>query len=480
QALIQAQNQLKAENDQNKQRIKDLMDQIAAGKGTTAPGGMTPPPTTPGGTTAPPNTPTMPGGSATPPPIRWNGDITYRVDDTNFKSIQTGVIPPGDRGTVRERFRFNLISPLRNRTEAGMQLTTGEGNPGSPTSAFIAAGDAFRGKELRFGRAYFAYHFGDHPDTPIKGDANNDAALFFGKMPNPFWRGEAGAFASEMIWDNDVNPDGVALRVPLTKRGAKIGVTDTLAYYTLFQTANQAFDGITTNTWGIVNQAKVDAGWIKGAAQYLHYDNLNAGLHIPSFTEGLGTTAQSNVDANGDALIDPNAGVNAFLLRPTLGLQTTNNHASFGGGANGFLSDHFDILNLTGQILPRLSSRQVQPWLTVDWAHNFAVPLDHNGYGVTLGVGHDPKGNDVTIGGPTSAGQWSAWLTYRDVDADATLGTFADSDIGAGTGYRGGEVGLNYRLRSDLAGQILFINFNGFPRKTYNIQRIFIDIMKNF
>jgi phosphate-selective porin len=57
-------------------------------------------------------------------------------------------------------------------------------------------------------------------------------------------------------------------------------------------------------------------------------------------------------------------------------------------------------------------------------------------------------------------GSWDFRYNYREVEADAVLGAFTDSDfIGGGTNGRGHEFGLNYQLTENIqAGLTYFIN----------------------
>jgi Putative porin len=387
-------------------------------------------------------TPAPPGA---PESFRFYGDVDFRFDLIDHGSRQTGLIPEEAEGTLRERVRLNLRSPLFHRSEAVVQLSSGL-SP-SPTSPYVTLGDAFRGKDVRFGRFYLAYHFGDPSDL-------NEPLLLVGKIDNPVWRAQTGDWASEIVWDNDVAPEGAALRVPLSRKGARVSITDTLGGYLVNFVPDQRFTGITTDTYNITNQLRVDAGRFKGAVSYLFYDHLNSGLHTPLFTPGEG--------------IDPTPPADAFLLRS--GLQNTNNRYSFGPNASGFGDDQFHILNLTGQYLFKLRSGKLQPFLVGEYLHNFSVDVDRDGYGITAGVTR----------GTGRRGAYTAWATYRDVDADATLATFTDSDLGAGTDYRGYQIGLTYWLKANLLGRLAFHDFDGSPRKSNKIRRLFVDLIRTF
>lgn len=427
QALIDAQQRLKEQQAQSEKALIELRERVrAATEGRPAP----PLPTA-------------------PPRAAVSGDLSARFDATDVRTRDTGAVPEGTEGTFRQRVRLNFNTPISHRSEAGLQITTGLGQ--SPTVPYVVMGDAFRGKEFRLGRAYYTLHFGDPTDS-------REPVLHIGKMPNPFWRAEAGpayGYASEIVWDNDVSPEGIAVRVPLTGKGSKIGVTNTLAGFLINWVAPRRFVGLTTDTWQLENQLKVDAGQFKGAISYLFFEHLNSGLHAPTFIPGFG--------------VDPTPPTSAFLLRPPL--QTTNGQYGYGPNAFGFGNDQFHIVNLTGQYLHKNGrGRGVHPFLVGEYVRNFSVPVERVGWGVTAGA---------TKGGATPGG-WTGWLTYRFVGADATLATFADSDLGGGTDYKGFQFGAVYRLRENLFGRLLYNDYAGSPRKDNKIRRLFVDLIRPF
>jgi hypothetical protein len=190
------------------------------------------------------------------------------------------------------------------------------------------------------------------------------------------------------------------------------------------------------------------------------------------FEGGRGArSGQSNAGGVTAAFL-PSPGVtqqNAFLLRP--GFQRTNNARNFGPGANGFRSDAFRMLMLDLTVTVPLASEGLgnpKLWFGGAYLRNFGVELDNQGYHVAIGI---TGGNFAGA----SLNPFNLWFAWKDVDADATLAALADSDVCAGTGCRGIEVGVNYRFFKHFAGQIHYYDFNGFPNKDNHIQRLFID-----
>jgi hypothetical protein len=74
----------------------------------------------------------------------------------------------------------------------------------------------------------------------------------------------------------------------------------------------------------------------------------------------------------------------------------------------------------------------------------------------------------------------NVWVTYRYVQSDATLATFADSDLGAGTDYRGFGVGANYRVFKNLMASAQYFDFMGYPLMENHVQRMFLDLVGDF
>jgi hypothetical protein len=66
------------------------------------------------------------------------------------------------------------------------------------------------------------------------------------------------------------------------------------------------------------------------------------------------------------------------------------------------------------------------------------------------------------------------------VQSDAALSTFTDSDLGAGTGYRGVAVGANYRIFKNFMASAQYFDFMGYPLMENHVQRMFLDLMGDF
>ena len=387
-----------------------------------------------------------------PAALKFSGDLDTRLDISSAKSRQLGIIPLGDQGTLRGRFRLKMQTPVTNRSDAEIYLASSVNQ--APTAGYVTFTDAFRGKNISFARAYFNYYFGDknNPKTP---------SLSFGKLLNPFWRGEIGGYASEIFWDNDVNPEGAAVRLPIST-SPQFSLSNTTGFFTVWLPAKRLLTGLTTDTYQIGTQFKADSGVFHGALSYYVIDNLNSGILVPNVTP--------------DGVIDNTPGTSAYLLRSGSGLQSTNAHYAYGPSEFGFGANTFNIVNLSLQLAAKVRPNQAQPFLHFEYLNNGSVNVENTGYGISVGVSK----SKLPDGRATSRGDYTAWLTYRDVSADAALGTFADSDLGAGTDYKGYQFGVNYRFQDNLSFRLAWHDYKGTPFKTNTTTRLFMDFIRFF
>ncbi|MCW6533650.1 putative porin [Sphingomonas lycopersici] len=95
-----------------------------------------------------------------------------------------------DRNYLRIRARIGLEAAIDPRLTAYIRIATGDQN--NPDSTIQSLGGYFSRKNIWLDRAYIDYR-------PIDG-----AHVYLGAMANPFR-------ASELVWDDDVNPDGGAI-----------------------------------------------------------------------------------------------------------------------------------------------------------------------------------------------------------------------------------------------------------------------------
>ena len=421
---------------------------IAAGilSGATAVSAQDPKPSP----TPPPSPP-----PATPPsvlanlPVRLYANVNLRQDfqrpedkaDLLLENVNDGLLT---------RLRFGIeFKDAKAPISGGVRVSAGETpNPASP---FARLGDAFR--PVSFGLDQFYVDV-----RPFK---NKERVYFtLGKMPQPFWRGDRGNFRAEMTWDDDISPVGGVVNLNLHHNEDKtVSLDNTGGYFIVEWFRQDRFAGLVGDTSLIADQLKLKVHRVTLAGSFYHYENLNSGARAPSFVPGE------------SASVLP--ATNAFLLRP--GFQRTNSQITLGPGAAGFASNDFDIVDLVAQgmvpvSVPWLGGSEL--WALGQYTHNFSVDNETDGWGGTAGLsggGYNRKLHPYNL-----------WFTYRKVEADAALGTFADSDLGSGTDVKGFEISADYRVTRNLLPYISYFNQKITPLRSTSFNRLFFGISWDF
>lgn len=387
-------------------------------------------------------------------PIRFFANVYLREDWTRLQDKADLLLEGNQVDGLLTRLRFGMeFKDTTQTVSGGIRVSAGEApNPASP---FIRLGDGFR--PVTFGLDQFYVDV-----RPFKNKERVHAV--FGKMPQPFWRGDKGVIRAEMSFDDDISPVGATLHTLLvTKADADGKATVTLenvAGYFIVEWFRQArFSGLVGDTSLWADQLKLKVHRVTAAASYYHWQNLNSGTRAPSFVPG-----QSASLLPGQA---------AFLLRG--GFQATNSVYDLGSGVYMFRENEFDLVDATLQgtlpvTLPWLGKTEVV--VLGQYAHNFSVDSETDGVSVSLGlVGGDAKGR---------LKPYSLHGTWRKVEADAALSTFADSDLGAGTDVKGFEVTGDYRVHKNLSLTASHFHFDGAPLRSTRTKRTFLAIIWDF
>ena len=370
--------------------------------------------------------------------------VTLRYDNF-FLEDQLDLLGDDDyAGGFRTRVRFGLkYDDPSAVVNGGIRAAVGE-TP-NPTASFTAIGDAFRPTGIGLDQYYLSIR-------PF--DDRKRASLTLGKMPQPFWRGDRGGWRSELIWDSDVGPAGVALDVTLFKNDT-FKLSNTAGYFVLQDIEDVRFSGLTGPVSLFANQLRLHTEYITAAFAFYDYENLNSGLRAP------GVSADS-------AFLEE--GTRAYLLRP--GLQSTNRHVNYGPGADGFIEEAYRVVNPSVQgNLPISAVPATELWLMGDFVANTSVSEEQFGVGASLGV----RTGDWTEESYTRP--LNLWVTYRYVEADATLATFADGDLGGGTDVRGLEVGTSFSVFKSVKLVAIFLDFARAPQMDDRVRRVFGDVV---
>lgn len=369
------------------------------------------------------------GGFEIPETLAWleqikiYGDFRYRFEcrDRDWRSD-----PKDDRHRIRARvgikFKINeeFLFDFRVATAEFLKDDSDAIIPGAgANSRNQTLGDYWSGKNLWLDRAYVAY-------TPKSVEG---LTMLFGKTYNPFYL----AGKSDLIWDHDVNPEGIGIQ---------------------YTRALNDTDELFLNTF----------------AGYIEENGSSADLRMMGGQVGLAHTfADSSRATLGVAYFDY-SNVEGQLL------PAINDQVIDGGAAGNTSSDttHYDfdynLVEAFGEYTLKIGNLPVS--LFGDYVVNTASGVEEDtGWlaGFTLSKAKNP-------------GDWDFTYNYRDLEADAVLGAFADSDFGdGGTNVRGHKFNLNYvAAKNTTLGVTYFLgeNLNQKPNEDY--KRIQMDLSVKF
>lgn len=422
-----------------------------------------------------------------------------------------------NRNRFRLRARLGVKAQITHWISADIRVATGADN--GPVSTNQTLGADGTGKyQLWLDRASIRL-------TPVK-----DVAIDVGRFANPFW-------SSDLIFDNDMNFDGVAV-------SASASVNDS---FRLFGTAG-AFPIFNTDlNFGSQNaqvennvprgrpyksqdrylfaaQAGVefkptsDIG-IKLAGAYYHFDNVQGKLSDPCYYYELvcSTDALRPAFQQFGNTMTPLRDIVPNPINPTISPEPQY----FG------YASKFEILHVRGQLDYKPSGGRFGVRLEGDYVRNLGwdgkairgTLQDGQGWvGTALNnlgpdtlypdpTPTDPKnviskpgryegGNQgwqarLTVGtvmnlnllGDWQAkrGDWNAYVAYRRLESDAVLDAFADSDFHiGGTNNRGWQIGGNYGIAKNTIIGLRWLSAEEIASAPFSVDRGFIDLMTKF
>ncbi len=316
------------------------------------------------------------GEAAVAPNLRFSGDLRYRHEAINEEA-------ESERHRHRIRGRFGVTADVADNVRLGLTLATGGDDP---VSANQTLDTGFSRKPIGVDRAFFSWA------------ATEELTFTGGKFATPFYR----PGNHHLIYDNDLNPEGLALRY---SRGNWFA-----SYAGLWVEERSAADDSIMLGGQFGYRRTIDGGMrITAGAGY--YDYLQTQGQTPFWD---GAPAGNRVDAAGNYLND------------------------------------FNLAQLFGELNFTPGERPVTVF--ADYVVNTEADDVDTGFAVGASLG------EVT--GPRT---WRVGYSYQDLEADSVIGTFTDSDwAGGGTDGTGHVLELSYGFRERLVfGFRYFLNERG-------------------
>jgi hypothetical protein len=290
-----------------------------------------------------------------------------------------------------------------------------------PVSTNQTLDNAFSTKDFRLDMAYFNLY---HEKVP-------DFRTTAGKFKNPFFK----PGKSELIWDSDWNPEGGAAtfhhdlnNVAVTLIGAGLWIEEHSSSDDSYLAAGQGVGRLYFNE----KNSSVAFG-----AGYFNY--VNAKGYAPFFDAE---------DPVGNSVVEAAEDGDTVLC----------------------YANEFELLELFVEATHKLDNVPIT--VMGDFVTNTAADSLETGWLVGLRIGKAKK-----------PGTWEFRYTYREVEKDAVVGVFADSDFrGGGTDAKGHEVGGAYQLAKNAAFKVTyFLNEIGLEElKTEDFNRLQVDLQFEF
>ncbi|KQQ66465.1 hypothetical protein ASF84_24455 [Pseudomonas sp. Leaf127] len=307
------------------------------------------------------------------------GDVRIRQENIDID----GEADNGGRDKDRQRVRARLgaYTEINPQVDSGIRIATGGGNDARSTNQDLDG--YFSKKSIWLDLAYIDYH-----PTAIKG-----LSLIGGKMNQPW------VSMGDVIWDSDINPEGLALAYKLPLAG-KTELFASAGHYTLK-------DNVDGNGVEFKNDLRLYAGQV--GARFAPIDDLKVTLGGSVY----------GYDNDKDSTCGATASTTPCAL--SVNGNTTTEFRLYEG---------FGQIDLTG----------------------LAVPLAFYGQYVVNDESTDGHDTAWLAGAKTKAFGFSLDYNYRDVQRNAVVGAFTDSDFANGTtGSRGHKFKVGYEIDKNFA-----------------------------
>ncbi|MCB1844996.1 MAG: putative porin, partial [Halioglobus sp.] len=299
-------------------------------------------------------------------PERTSFDGDFRL---RYESIDAEGSPYRDRSRLRARLGIDVLAA--EDIKFVFRLATGDG---SPVSTNLTLDGGFSAKDILVDRAYVDWRLSEQ------------WTLHGGKIKSPWFR----AGGSSLIWDADLNPEGVAAHFRSGSFFASLAALPV-------EERSSADDSLLLTAQG---------GWKIALAE-------NASL-----TTGLGYYSYTNA-AGSAPFYDGHAAGNSVDL------------------AGNYLND-YRLIEAYAEYKTVVGEIPLTAYLDV--VRNNAVSVEDTGYAI-----------GANLGSANAPGKAEFGYAWQDTEADAVVGTYNDSDFAGGvTDARGHFIKAKYAIRDNV------------------------------
>lgn len=388
-----------------------------------------------------------------------------------------------DRYRPRIRARLGTDIMLGDGFNGGIRLATGDSStPTSTNQTLGGSGGNFSKYAVWLDRAFISYDAGP-------GDGQ-ELTFLLGRFDNPFFS------PSEIMWDDDVGFDGLALRGKVKVNDA-VATFFTAGYFPVYNTdfnfaTNQPSKFSSTDKW--LTGAQFGIEWkiasdltAKIGVAYYDYNNISGKLSSPYIP--LSPTDAGDTDTTRNSFAQ--RGNTYMALRNIDNTTAANDFGNkfqyqYYGLAADFRDlvinarldyDHFDSirLSLLGEVIKNIA-----------FDSSAVAAKAVNNFGSKPGAF---EGGDTAwslafqIGNPAleKFGDWQAGFGFRYVESDAVVDSFTDSDFGGGgTNVQGFTLGGNMALSPAVKLGLRWMSSDEIAGPTLSSDVLLIDLNAKF
>lgn len=353
--------------------------------------------------------------------IKLSGDFRNRFEYISDDSVKDGSGDVIKRYRDRIRLRVGATADVAKDLKVTFRLATGESSDPISTNQSMTTGFSKKGVNLDLAFAEYK--------------ASESSSLFglnavIGKMNNPLYK----PGGSDMIWDNDISPEGVF--VSYTRDlGEKFKIKGLLGGFWIEERSKTADSGMLAvdliGTFKATEKLSFDLG-----LSYYNYGNAQDNQPFYDATKGFGNST------------------NAAVAPAT---------------AISYVED-FDLMKIGFEAGYNFDFAPVK--FFVDFVNNTGADGDlDTGFLVGFSVGK--------ISGPKT---WMFSYIYRNLEADASIGAFADSDIsGGGTDIKGSRISAEYAIYKNwTVATTVFIGNKKIDSSSDKYTRVQVDLNFKF
>lgn len=437
-------------------------------------------------------------------------NVFNRLGPTELNPSQLGTFAPPIQNTTRDinnnlnfRLRFGLQARVTDQVTAVFRL--GTGNNDSPVSENQILGGEFDKKNIWLDQAYVDIHPRDW------------VSVVLGRAKNPF-------YSTEVIWDPDLNFDGIYATLDSRERFGKLGLQAIGGAFPVqfgdpdfpLRQTNQTRKARQENRW--LYAAQLNANYrvvkdlgVKFGTAFYYYQNLQGRPSSPCQTFLVGTEC----DTDPLRPIFLQKGNTLFALRNVVGPpgQADFSQPQFVG-----LTFDYRILDIGTDVTWRFDSKNVVI-VGGDYLRNLGLkrrnvcktfagfqgapatsrpPINNIDDGAPACAGPGPNAGfngggtawevRALVGRPDPRtftdwrlGDWSVLAKYKYIESDAVLDAFNDSDFAlGGTNAQGFVVQGTMGLYRGLAARARYLSTNEIAGPPLAIDVLQLDLLVSF